>query len=143
MESLGLSKEQQANIDTVFLDATMSSVPQKNGLASDTADELELIKARTFEGAHDAIIAEREISPAIIQNLGKISFLDSLALSTGEYKKVQPSGRIAVTFRRRLFKDWDPDIENIQPRRRLYVETGRAEKSSHTIEDWQKKKLKK
>jgi len=119
-ERLGLTATQQAYIDDIFVDTTINALSAQAhyweraalfGLG-DLADEIEAIHARTFDHAHGEIIAEKEINPLITGLIGKLAFIDSLALpSSQEVNKKNKVERALGDYanRRRLFKEFPSD----------------------------------
>jgi hypothetical protein len=115
-EHLGLSPEQQFQIDDIFLDTTLLALTQKTkywdraGLTywGDLADELEAIHARAYNHAHEAVGAREEIDPMVTGIIGKLAFIDSLALpSSEELTRKDKVARALGDYasRRRLFKN--------------------------------------
>jgi hypothetical protein len=113
LERLEISEQDQDRIDSVFLDAAIGAV-NANGrfrVLSTIVNELERIHGRTLDRAHDNIIREESLDEVIVQNLGKLSFLDVHWIPTSDrVKKDAPSAATVQIDRfepklRRLFAD--------------------------------------
>jgi hypothetical protein len=75
------------------------------------ANELEAIERRNTARAHEALIAEQEIDPAVTRLMGKIAFIDCLQLPSAEVlpKKVKACRALgSYADRRRLFTSVEP-----------------------------------
>jgi hypothetical protein len=116
LEKLGLSRGQQTEVDLIFLDTIIMALCQKTHyrdraylvMLGDTADELEAIFRRAYENVHDALLKDRKISPAVLQLLGKLTFIDSLALPSSERLKLRARAMRALgdfADHRRLFAE--------------------------------------
>jgi hypothetical protein len=110
IERLGLGEDNLFRVDSAFLDAALDRINHDAHLTEETITELEGIHDRTFDRAHDDIIAERPLSSAIASNLGKLSFIDTLGLPTEDIvRRTKTSKTDRVWWgpgenRRRLFR---------------------------------------
>lgn len=113
-ERLGLTLKQQAQIDDIFVDTTLQALSSQKHYweraalvkIGDLADELESIHARTFDQAHGAIMEDKEIDPVITGLIGKLAFIDSLALPSSQVLGKKEKAERALgkfTCQRRLF----------------------------------------
>jgi hypothetical protein len=114
IERLGIDPVQQSLVDNIFIDTTLGALNQKAHYweraalvcQGDLANELESIQKRSYNEAHNALIKEDKITPVIIQLMGKLAFIDTLALPSSQIldpkqKAIRALGDYAN--RRRLF----------------------------------------
>jgi len=94
LEKLGIPAEQQAQVDHVFIDTTLAALNQKTHyweraalVRGDLADELEAVQTRVHDEAHDAMVRGDQIPSEVVQMMGKIAFIDTLALPSSEILK--------------------------------------------------------
>jgi hypothetical protein len=83
-EQYGIPIEAQTQVDGTFLDIAIDALNSGRGLQSETRDELENIQARTQTLTAEALLADETIPHDVIQNLGRISFIDTLCLISTE-----------------------------------------------------------
>lgn len=112
---LGLSPEQQLQVDDVFVDTALtalSGMPKYWDRAAfvdqgDLGDELEEIHGRVYETAHKTAATGEAVPSIVIGLLGKLAFLDAMALPSPD--KAGRREKVAralgdYTDRRRLFR---------------------------------------
>src|ERR1700760_3011050 len=92
IERLGISPEQQSQVDSIFIDTALEALNQKVNYweraalvcQGSLADELESIQRRNYDEAHDALLKGEEITPVLMQLMGKLAFIDTLVLPSSQ-----------------------------------------------------------
>ena len=99
LQRFGFNNEQQARVDGVMLDLTLSDLGNNIGHKT-TRDELEAVYLRSLSGVHEQTCAQLPTSldgslepaphPAsdqVLTNLGKLSFIDAQGFPSSEQTK--------------------------------------------------------
>jgi hypothetical protein len=126
-EKLGISPEQQSYVDGIFIDTALEALNQKPNYwdraalvctGGQLADELEAIRRRTYEAAHEALLSAGEIGQNVLGNMGKIDFIDALELPSSQRlddKVIAVRALGDYTHMRRLFADPPPPPKPKEP----------------------------